>query len=237
MNIALRIILWAEVLVGIHWTLLAATSWTTGGIAVLAALFYTYLLFAAFFLFAAWVYWKRPERRRIAGWIMALPFVFWFLPLLMRLPAGGDLSTKQLSAVLLVIATIALGLCWISPRKVAAIIPGFLLRSRLVNWLIVLALIAGWMLFVFALVYVANAKSPSTSGTGEGLALLIVMAAMYLIWLGLGSFLAATWAWLSLRGGVEPASRKLNYAQMICAAPAVLCGIVLAFWVQGQAVL
>ena len=133
MNIALRIILWVELLVGVHWTLFAATSWTTGGIAVLAAFFYIYLLFAAF-----------CRRSNCPVSCLSLP------PL--RSVCAGYLHAK-----------------WR---------PSFRVSRR-----------------------------------------------------------AATWAWLSLRGGVEPASQKLNYAQMICAAPGVLCGIVLAFWLQGQGVL
>lgn len=135
---------------------------------------------------------------------------------------------------MIVLAIAAIGICWISPRRAAVFIPNALVRSRLFNWLIILAVIAGWLFFVSVLLYVVNTKSPSTSGTGEGLAFAIILAAIYLIWLGVGSFGAATWAWVSLRGGIETAVRKLNLAQIVVAAPGVLLGVVISVWLAGQ---
>lgn len=234
MNRALKVLLGVEIVLGVLWTLLAAMAHGAGGLAVAGWFIFVYALYAGFFLFATWVYWKYPDTRRIAGWIMALPILFWFLPLTIRSLAGGVLTTQQLSTALIVLAITALGACWIAPRKATAIIPNVLLRSRLFNWLIILAIVAAWSFFVFVIVYVVNAKSPSTSGTGEGLAYAIVLATIYLLWLGIGSFFAATWAWLSLRGGTETATRKLNIAQVFFASPGALVGITGAAWLTGE---
>ncbi len=230
MNRALRTVLGAGIIVGVIWTVLAAMAHGAGGLAVFGLFLFVYALYAAFFVFAAWVYWKHPGERKLAGWIMVLPIVFWFLPLTVRSMAGGVLSTPQLIQALLAVTAVALLFCWIAPRKVAVVVPDFLLQSRLFNWTIILAVIAGWLFFVVVLLYVANTKSPSTSGTGEGLALAIVLAAIYLAWLGVGSFGAATWAWLSLRGGTGTATRKLNIAQLVVAVPGVLIGILVVLW-------
>jgi uncharacterized protein YacL len=66
------------------------------------------------------------------------------------------------------------------------------------------------------------------------LAYAIILAAMYLIWLGIASFGASTWAWLSLRGGFEATARKLNVAQLVVATPGVLLGVLVAVWMAEQ---
>jgi hypothetical protein len=234
MSRALYIVLGVEVVLGVLWTVLAAMAQGAGGLAVVGLFFFVYALYAAFFLFAAWVYWTQADKRRIAGWIMVLPFVFWFLPTMIRSAAGGVLSSQQLSVGLLVLLLAIIGTCWVAPRRASAFIPTFLLQSKLFNWLIVLAVAGGWLFFAFVVLYVANGDRPSTSGTGEGLAMAIILAALYLIWLGVGSFGASTWAWVSLRGGIETSTRRLNIAQLVVAAPGVLVATVLAFWLAGQ---
>ena len=153
---------------------------------------------------------------------------------MIRSTAGGVLSMQQLVGALSVLVVAVLGVCWFSPRRATAVIPKVLLRSRILNWLILLAMIGGWSFFAFVVFSVANSKSPSTPGTGEGLAYAIILAAVYLIWLGFGSLVATTWAWLSIRGGMESAPRKLNIAQLVFAAPGVLTGIVVAAWISAQ---
>lgn len=236
MSRALKIVLGVEVVLGIFWTVQAAMAHGAGGLAIVGLFFLVYALYAAFFLFAAWVYWARPDQRRIAGWIMALPFLFWFLPNVIRSAAGGVMSSQQLAVALLVLLLAIIGVCWVAPRRAAAFIPNLLLQSKLFNWLIMLAVVGGWLFFALVLLYVANGDRPSTSGTGEGLAFAIILAALYLIWLGVGSFGASTWAWVSLRGGIETPTRRLNIAQLVVAAPGVLVATVLAAWLaeQGQ---
>jgi len=234
MNRALRIVLGVEIALGVLWTVAAAMAQGAGGLGAVGIFFFVYAVYAAFFLFAAWVFWSQPDRRRIAGWIMALPFMFWFLPVVIRSMAGGVLSPQQFYGTLLFLLVAAIGFCWVAPRRASASIPAFLFRSKLFNWLIILAVVGGWVFFVWAVSYVASSNSRSTSGTGEGVGMAIVLAAIYLVWLGVGSFGASTWAWVSLRGGIEKVTRKLNIAQLVVAAPGVMLGIAVAVWIGEQ---
>lgn len=196
-----------------------------GGLGAVAVGLITYALFAAFFLFAAWAFWKHPEQRKLAAWIMFLPVVFFFAPIAIRSMAGEYLSSDQFNVVLVIAAVAAIGACWVIPRKVAIIVPDFLIRSKLFNWLIILAVIAGWLLLLFVVIYVVNEDIPSASRSGTGLGTALIIAALYLLGLGLANFAAATWAWLCLRGGTAGNPRKLNIAQLAVAAPGILIGL------------
>lgn len=236
MILALKIILGIEIAIGLIWTVAAAMAHGAGGLAVVGLFFIVYALFAAIFLFAAWAYWKYENERRIAGWIMALPFVFWFAPITIRSLSGGVMSQQQLVSVMLLLLAAALAACWFFPRKAAAFVPHILVRSKLFNSLILVAVIGGWLFMVFVVLYFANApkSGPSDTDSGMALAYAIVFAAMYLMGLGVASFGASTWAWLSLRGGFEQTARKLNIAQLVVSTPGVLLGILVAVWMAGQ---
>jgi len=235
MKQALRIILAAEIGLGLFWTIAAAMAHGAGGLAVFGFFVVIYAIFAVFFLFAAWACWKHPDKRRIAAWIMALPVVFWFLPHMIRSMAGGVLSTHQFTGMVVVTVLACVGVCWFFPRRAAVVVPDLLAGSRLFNWLVLLAQIAGWVFFVtvVTLVIIDGDKAGSSDGTAA-VGYAIVIAAMYLIGLGVGSFALATWAWVSLRGGFDIAPRKLNIAQMVVATPGVLTGVAVAVWLAGQ---
>ena len=64
----------------------------------------------------------------------------------------------------------------------------------------------------------------------------IVLGAMYLVGLGIASFGASTWAWVSLRSGIERPTRRLNIAQFVVALPGVLIGVLVATWLAGQGI-
>ena len=234
MTRALKIILGVEVVLGLLWTIIAAMAHGAGGLGAVAFFLIIYAVFAVFFIFAAWVYWKRPDERKRAGWIMLLPIVFWFVPLTIRSMAGGYLSSQQLSIMLLVLGVIAVAACWVLPRKAAALIPDFLVRSKLFNWLLIVAVIAGWLFFVGVIVYVLNEDVPGSTTTGTAIAYALIFAAMYLIFQGVGGFVVSTWAWLCLRGGFEKTTRGLNITQLVVSVPGVLIGIVVAVWLAGQ---
>ena len=68
--------------------------------------------------------------------------------------------------------------------------------------------------------------------TAVGLA--IVIAAFYLVGLGVGSFVASAWAWLGLRGGVEDTPRKWHIAQIVIALPGIAIGVIVFSWLVGQ---
>lgn len=236
MSLALKIILWVEVALGLFWTITAAMAHGAGGLAVVGFFLIIFPLFGVFFLFAAWAWWKHPDTRKSAGWIMALPVVFWFAPVMIRSLSGGFMSQQQFSGLVLLLLVAAIATCWIFPRKAAALVPDFLVRSRLFNWLVLVSMIGGWLFMVFVVLYLANSPKAIASSTDSSMALAyaIIIAAMYLVWLGIASFGASTWAWLSLRGGFEATARKLNIAQLVVAAPGVLLGILVAAWLAEQ---
>ena len=236
MNLALRIILWVEIALGIFWTFSAAMAHGAGGLAVVGFFLIIFPLFAAFFLFAAWAWWKHPDERGVAGWIMALPVVFWFAPVMIRSVSGGFLSQQQFTSLVLLLLAAAIGTCWIFPRTAAAFVPDLLVRSRLFNWLVLLGMIGGWLFMIFVVLYFANSPKAISSSTDSGMALAyaINLAAIYLNWLGIASFGASTWAWLSLRGGFEATAPKLNIAQLVVATPGVLLGVLVAVWMAEQ---
>lgn len=234
MTRALKIVLGIEVTLGLTWTLTAAMAHGAGGLAAVGVFFMVYAIFAAMVLFAAWVFWKYPAERRRAAWIMLLPILFWFAPLLIRPLAGDYLSSQQLGVLLLLGALVLIALCWIMPKRITRYVPDGLIRSRLFNWLILLAVVGGWLFFIFVVGYVATEDRSSMSTGGEALAFAIILAALYLIWLGVGSFVAATWAWLCLRSDTPGKSRKLGIAQLVISLPGVLLGVAVAVWLAGQ---
>lgn len=234
MKRALRIVLGMEVALGAMWTLVSAMAQGAGGLGAVYVFLVVYPLFGLFVLFAAWTFWKHVEHRRLASGIMVLPVIFWFLPLALRSLAGGAVSGEQVGSVVIGLMATALLAAWIAPRKAATLIPACLVRSRAFNWLLLIALMAAWLFFVSAVLYVASHEGPSSSTSGMGVAYAILLAAMYLVGLGIGSFGVSTWAWVSLRGGFELTARRLNFAQFVVAAPGVLIAIVVTAWLTGQ---
>ena len=161
---ALQLVLGISAALGLLWTLAASTARGAGGLGAVYVFLLAYALFAVFFLFALWAYWKHPEHRRLAGWIMVLPFVFGFLPIMMRSLAGGAVTGEQLWTLAAVALALAVLAAWLAPRTVAVVFPAVLVRSRLFNWLLLLALLAAWLLFVVVVLYAA---SEDRSGDAE----------------------------------------------------------------------
>ncbi len=235
MTRAVNIVLGVEVALGLLWTLAAATAQGAGGLAAVGVFFVVYAVFAVAAVFALWILWQHPPLRPRAGWILALPVVFWFLPGVFRSMAGGVVGSQQVVVLMLVTLVLALVLAWLFPRRAAIVLPRFLVSSRVFNWLVFLAIPAGWA-FLIVVVALVSTSSGSSSSSGTAVAYAIVLAALYLVGLGVGSFGVSTWAWLSLRGGFENAPRKLNIAQLCVATPGVVAGLLVAGWLvqQGQ---
>jgi hypothetical protein len=234
MRRASRIVLGLEVATGLFWTVTAAMANGAGGLAAVGLFFVVYAIFAVFFLFAVWVFWKRPEERTTAVWIMLLPVAFWFAPVMIRTLAGGFLSAEQFAKFSLIIVMLAVALCWVIPRQAATLVPAFLLRSKILNWLLILAIVAGWCFLVFISIYILNEDGPRTTDSSAGLGFAIVLAALYILGLGVGNFVVATWAWVSLRSGGEARTRRLNIGQLVIAVPGILIGLSVAAWLYGQ---
>jgi hypothetical protein len=234
MKRALQIVLGTEVVLGLLWTLASSMAEGSGGLAAAYAFLVVYPLSGVFFLFAAWAYRKHKQHRGLAAWIMALPVIFWFLPIALRSLAGGAVVGRQVWSVAIAGISMTLLAAWIAPRKAAILVPGYLVRSRAFNWLLLIALVAAWLFFVAVVLYVASQDGLSSSTPGTAVAYAIVLASMYLIGLGVGSFGVSTWAWVSLRGGFESTTRGLNIAQFGVAAPGLLVGALVFAWLAGQ---
>ena len=232
MKRAVDIALGVQIVLGLCWTLAAATAQGAGGLAAFFVFLVVYAVFACAAVFALWVLWRHPALRPRAGWILGLPVIFWFLPGILRSVAGGVVTSHQLLALLLWAAVFAIGFAWIFPSRAAVVMPRFLVASRVFNWLVLLAVPAGWAFLIGVVVLLSTGGGSSSSGTAVAYA--IILAALYLVGLGLGSFGVSTWAWLSLRGGFESAPRKLNIAQLIVALPGVVAGLLVAAWLVQQ---
>ena len=236
MSRALKIFLGIEIVLGTLWTFLAAMATGSGGLMVFGLFLYIYALFAIFFLVAAWAYWKHPAERRRAAWVMALPIIFWFLPMLIRSVAGGVLSGQQFLGLVVMLGIGALATRIFAPQRAVRVLPHALIRSPLFNALVFVAVLLGWLFIAFTVVWVAagNAKSGYQGDTGYGLGYAIVLVSLYLVGLGAGSFFAATWGWLGLRGGVENTPRKWHIAQIVIALPGMALGAIVLSWLIGQ---
>ena len=216
---------------GAFWTLSVASLGDSGGLEVLALFLMVFALQAIGFVIGLWMYWRHPDERRNARWLLALPFVFYFLPGVVKTLAGGQLSSGGLAALLLFIVAAILVASLIVPRKVAGRLPEFLFQSRFINTLILMLPMLGWLFIIGILVWLfvieaeATSRSLSNDATGYGLAATIVIGSIYLVGLGAGSLLVGAWGWLGIRSGIDGACRKLNIAQLLVAAPGLLIGV------------
>lgn len=233
MTRVINIALGAEIMLGLLWTLAAATAHGAGGLAAFGVFLVVYALFVIAAAFALWVLWKHPALRSRAAWMLALPVVFWFLPNVLRSLAGGYVNSQQIGVFLLAAVVFALAFAWLFPRRAGILLPRFLVSSQTFNWLVLLAIPAAWTFLIVIVTFVSKSDGLSSS-SGTALAYAIILAALYLLGLGAGSFGVSTWAWLSLRGGFEQAPRRLNIAQLCVAAPGVIAGLLVAAWLFQQ---
>ena len=231
----LKPMLITQIVLGLGWTVLAAIAHGPGGLGAFGVFLVLCAVYAIFFLVAAWAFWKHPGERNTAGWIMFLPVVFFFLPNIIRSLAGGAIAFSQFQGIALVALFAALLACWIAPKKAVRAFPNFLLRSRAFNWLILVAMVGGWLAFLAAMVFVAYSGKSGSSQAGDwAVAYAIVFAALCVVVMGIASLGTSTWAWVSLRSGIETSTRKLNVAQIVLAAPGMLVGALVAGWLSNQ---
>ena len=223
MHRVLNIVLFIQVLLGSAWTLTIASVPGRGDFGMLPLFLLTYLVLLLGMLVGIWAFWRHPPLRRKAAWVIAMPFVFWFLPPALKTLAGGHLSGDELAAVALFIAGATLLACLVAPARVAGLLPGVLFRSPVFNGLLVFGLVCGWLFPVFVIAWLGSDSSGSSqSDTGYALAYAVILGALYLVGFGAGSLLVASWAWLGLRGTVAEACRKLHITQLVLAVPGVL---------------
>lgn len=228
----IRAALALQIISGVFWTLTMAMMRGQGGLEVLAQFLLVFALQTVCLLIGGWVHWRHPAERKIARWVLLLPFVFWFLPGVLKTLAGGQLTSAMLWVGLAGLAAVILVACILVPQKIAGKLPDFLFRSRFFNTLILIGPLLGWVVFISAVLVAfgmdghSSAKMLSGNGTGYGLASAIVIAALYLITLGGGSLCSGIWGWVGLHSGIDGACRKLNIAQLVLATPGLLVGAI-----------
>ncbi len=228
----IRVALFLQVISGVFWTLTMAMMSGQGGLEVLALFLLVFALQAIGLLIGGWVHWRHPSERKIARWVLLLPFVFWFLPGVIKTLAGGRLTSAMLWLILALVAAAVLLACIVVPQKVAGKLPEFLFRSRFFNSVVLIGPLLGWVVFIGILFVVfgadgqSSAKALRGNGTGYGLASAIAIAALYLLALGGGSLCSGIWGWVGLHSGVDDACSKLNIAQLVLATPGLLVGAI-----------
>jgi hypothetical protein len=233
MRRATTIALWAQALLAVCFVVRVSTLGSAGGLTVVGLYFYYIPIGTLIALFGLWVAWRQPALRRKGLAMAALPVVALFMPTFLIGLFGDPSPSRYLLGAAGLLAAGAVALSVLAPRRVAAVIPDALFRSRLWNGLIVAALVAGWLLLAAVVIWALN-DTTYRRDTGMGLAFAILLATMYMIGMGLASTGAGLWAWLGLRSRVENACRKLNVAQLVVAAPGVLLGGAAYVWYLSQ---
>lgn len=230
MRTALNIILGLQVLLGAWWTLPLLMH--DGNFSTLYILFVALLANAAFFLVAGWAMWKHPPLRRRAGVVLALPFLLYVLPWLIKAVAGGPLTgSRGLGAILLILAGV-LCFCVFFPRSAFRLLPRGLVQSRFLNWLIIIALTVAWILPIAGIAYLGSGSGGSSSANALGYA--IYYFAFYTVLVGAGALIVMTWGWIGFRGDVDNPSRRLHIAQLVMASPSLAIGLLTMSWLAGQ---
>lgn len=199
---------------------------------ILYFLFLYVAIAAVFVVTALWSFFFRPELRRLAIWVMVLPFVLVIPPV-----AARNAMTEPLSISLfygsLAIAAIGL-LAWAvtQPRKAAERLPQFFFRSRALNLLIVFCQVLAWVAPFGALLVLKNSGSAAKAEQGSpgmGLAYVIALFAIYLVAMACTSILTAAWGWIGMRSQLDGAQRTLHKWQLAIALPTILIGVLVWF--------
>ena len=235
MSGALTVILVIQCVLGAIWTLSLMTAAETG-MEGLMLFIYIYPFHAVFFLVGLWAAWRRPDQRRKAIWIAALPFGLLFLPSLLKGILGGPVSGQQILFFLIGLAVLGVVISILRPARAIRFLPNGMFRSRAFNLFIVIGIVAGWLVPIglFVLGGDSGRGTSQTDSTGMGAAYLLIGAALYLVVVGLASVWTMFWGWLGLMGGVEGAQRKLHVAQCVVALPGMLAGTVAVLFLLSQ---
>jgi len=234
MRLFLKIVIGFQVLLGTWWTLPLLAS--DGDFSTLAVLFVSAAVNLAFYLIAAWVLWKRPAERRLAVIVFVLPIAMYFLPGLIKALAGGPLNGQQGAALALGLVTVLLGFGIFFPKRASQFLPAALLKSRLFNWLIIIALAIAWMLPILGTIWLATEEQGSGgSSSGMAIAYVIYFLALYIAAVGAASVCVMVFGWIALRSGIENTCRRLNITQIIMGTPSVALAVITGLWLVEQA--
>ena len=231
MRTILKVIVGIQILLGIGWTLPLLRG--NGDFSTLYLFFLLAIVNAAFLLVACRAMWKHPNERRIAGVVMMLPALFLFLPGVIKWFAGGPLTSEALvrAAVVLLVAALLFSVAF--PKQVIRILPEWLFRSRIFNWLLLLGMAIAWLLPIAGVAWLASSDS-GNSRSGMAVAYVIIYVAMYVVAVGAVSVLVMVHGWIGLRSGVARDCRRLNIAQIVMGLPSFAIGAATLAWLANQ---
>ncbi|HNP34679.1 MAG TPA: hypothetical protein PKK10_02395 [Woeseiaceae bacterium] len=210
----------------------ANDNWGIVGIAL-----YFIVINAPLALLGLWALIFRAPLRRVALWVTILPVAFLVIPMWIRSTMDGPISTDFLLGLCGIAVFAALGWACLRPRAVAELLPAGLFRSRPWNILMVLVPIAGWLPPIVTLAVTRPAFNDTASGQGSpgmGVAMVIIAASAYMIFVSLASLLTAIWAWLGLRGAIEGTLRRLHWSQLLVAMPGIAAGALILICLLAQ---
>lgn len=231
MTTLLNIVIGIQVLLGLWWTV--PLLFHDGTFSTLYVFFLSAIANGAFLLVAAWAMWKHPQLRRRAAIVMALPFALYLLPFLLKFIAGGPFTGERGLSAVAVLAVALLGSCIFFPQRVFRLLPRGLVRSRFLNWLIIIGMVAAWLVPIALIIWIAAGDSGGSS-SGTAVAYAIYYFALYTVAVGAGALLIMAWGWIGVRGDRDNPSRNLHIAQLVMGSPSLVIGLLTMSWLASQ---
>ena len=223
----LRICIVIQLVLGTIWTLTLITS-ANQGLGPIVMFVLIYPIHGVFGLIAAWSWWKKPQKRRLASVVLLLPVGFLFLPSLIVAVFGGAVLTGpgDVGRTVVLLIAAGIGACLLFPAKAAGFVPDFCFRSRVFNVAALAALVLAWTPVVTGLVWLLLVAEPIQAGdrSNSGLAALYVsgIAMLFMAAIGLVSVWTFLLGYIGVNQPAEVIHRSLHKAQLAGSAPGLL---------------
>ncbi len=231
MRILLNVVIALQLALGMWWTVPLLKH--DGDFSTLYVFVISAMAHGVFLLVAAWALWKHPDQRRRAAVVIALPFAIYCLPFLLKALFGGPLvgSRGRLALGLGAGAVALFGLLF--PKKAFRLLPGGLVRSRAVNWLLILGLAAAWIFPIAVVAWLASSDTGSSS-SGTAVAYAVILLSLYIVVVAAAALAMMLWAWIGLFGNRDNPSRTLHIAQLAMGSPSLVLGAITLSWLAAQ---
>jgi len=240
MHWILNIILAAEVLVALLWTVAIWTETGSSGIAVLGWFAVVVVVYGVCFVIGSIIAWRSPPLRRRAGIAMIVPLIGLFSPYLLLSLSGGPIDVHIAWRVAATLLLVGFSIALLRPRSTAKRMPGLLFQSRALNLAVVGVLAVAWSSLAFTVVWLLTGpgqdalRHADRTSNGMATAYVVLAASAYLLMIGAGSVVSAAWGWLGLMGGVEGARRRIHIVQLVSALPGILVAAATWAWLIAQ---
>ena len=231
MRILLNLIIGLQVILGIWW--IGPLLRHDGDFSTLYVLAISVVANGLFVLVAAWAMWKHEELRRRAAIVMILPVALYLFPFAIKAVFGGPLIGARRNLALGLFGGAILVFCLAFPKKVFELLPGMLVQSRFLNWLLILGLAAAWLFPIAVVIWLGTSGSVGSS-SGNAVAYAVILLSQYIIIVGAAALVLMLWAWIGLRGTNNSPIRKLYIAQLVMGFPSLVFGVMALSWLAGQ---